>query len=196
MLHVRETALPDVKIVVPEVFTDKRGYFKEVFSTAKYAQIGITERFVQDNISQSNKNVLRGMHYNLSAAKLVQALRGSIYDVVVDMRETSAAYKKWFGCRLTAQNHWQVYIPAGFAHGFVSLEDDTEVLYKTTGEYSLPHNRGIIWNDPDLAIPWPVETPILSEADRQWPLLRDAERIRAAPLHRREQSGAQSIKPE
>lgn len=156
MLEVRDTTLLEVKIVVPEVFNDSRGFFKEVYSRQKYVEIGVLDDFVQDNVSHSKKNVLRGMHYDLRMAKLVQALHGCIYDVVVDMREHSATYKKWFGCRLSAANHWQVYVPRGFAHGFLTLSHDALVLYKQSAPYAPEHERLLRWDDPSVAIQWPL----------------------------------------
>ncbi|MDQ6825976.1 MAG: dTDP-4-dehydrorhamnose 3,5-epimerase [Candidatus Eremiobacteraeota bacterium] len=167
MLQVEETAFGDVKLVIPQVHADERGYFKEVFSKRKYAQIGISSDFVQDNVSRSEKNVLRGMHYNPGVAKLVQALHGTIYDVVVDMRASSPFYKEWFGCRLSAQNHRQLYIPAGFAHGFLTLSNEALVLYKQSDFYDPEHDRILAWNDPSVGIEWPLDgaIPTLSARD-------------------------------
>ncbi len=167
MLEVKETRFSEVKIVIPEVFDDRRGFFKEVFSRPKYAEIGIVDDFVQDNVSHSKRNVLRGMHYDLRMSKLVQALHGAIYDVVVDMREESSLYKKWFGCRLSAQNHWQLYVPPGFAHGFFTLSDAALVTYKQSAIYAPEYERLLVWNDPSVAIEWPLNgtTPVLSEKD-------------------------------
>ncbi|MDQ6932899.1 MAG: dTDP-4-dehydrorhamnose 3,5-epimerase [Candidatus Eremiobacteraeota bacterium] len=171
MLEVRETSFAEVKIIVPEVFNDARGSFEEVFSRPKYAAIGILDEFIQDNVSRSRKNVLRGMHYDLRMAKLVQTLHGAIYDVVVDMREDSKFYKKWFGCRLTAENHWQLYVPAGFAHGFVTLSDEALVMYKQSATYAPEQERLLRWDDPTVAIEWPpgAATAVLSAKDAAGP---------------------------
>ncbi len=171
MLEVRETSFAEVKIVVPEVFSDARGFFEEVFSRPKYAAIGILDDFIQDNVSHSKKNVLRGMHYDLRMAKLVQTLQGAIYDVVVDMRQDSKFYKKWFGCRLTAENHWQLYVPAGFAHGFLTLSDEALVMYKQSATYAPEHERLLRWDDPTVAIEWLLgATPaVLSAKDAAGP---------------------------
>lgn len=171
MLEVRETSFVEVKIVVPEVFNDARGFFEEVFSRLKYAAIGILDDFIQDNVSHSRKDVLRGMHYDLRMAKLVQTVHGAIFDVVVDMREESHLYKKWFGCRLTAENHWQLYVPAGFAHGFLTLSDEAVVMYKQSAIYAPEHERLLRWNDPSVAIEWPLggATAILSAKDAAGP---------------------------
>lgn len=171
MLEVRETSFAEVKIVVPEVLSDRRGFFKEVFSGPKYAEIGVLDDFVQDNVSHSKKNVLRGMHYDLRMAKLVQALHGAVYDVVVDVREDSSTYKRWFGCRLSAENHWQLYVPRGFAHGFITLSDDALILYKQSALYAQEHERLLRWDDPSVAIEWPLAgaKPVLSAKDAAGP---------------------------
>ncbi len=167
MLRLIATRFSEVKIIVPDVFEDNRGYFKEVFSRSKYAEIGIEDEFVQDNVSLSRKNVLRGMHYDQRMTKLVQALQGAIYDVVVDLREGSPAYKRWFGCRLTAENRQQLYVPAGFAHGFLTLSDEALVMYKQSATYAAEHERTIGWNDPSVGIEWPLHgaLPVLSAKD-------------------------------
>lgn len=166
-LEFHPTKLADVRLVVPKLFGDDRGYFKEAFSEPKYAKIGIAGRFVQDNVSFSRKNVLRGMHYDLRMAKLVQALVGSIYDVCVDLREGSATYKQWLGFELSAENHRQIYIPPGVAHGFLTLSDEAIVMYKQTALYDPAHERAISWRDPSVGIDWPLNgcSPILSAKD-------------------------------
>lgn len=167
MLQTRQTKFPDVLIVVPDVFHDDRGYFKEAFSDQKYAQLGITGPFVQDNLSVSRKGVLRGMHYDFRMAKLVQCLKGSVFDAVVDMREGSPTYKQWNGVELSGENHLQLYVPAGFAHGFYVLSESAEVLYKQTALYDPGRERAISWRDPSVGIVWPLEdeAPILSAKD-------------------------------
>ncbi|MEO6913166.1 MAG: dTDP-4-dehydrorhamnose 3,5-epimerase [Candidatus Baltobacteraceae bacterium] len=161
------TKLAGVQLIVPKVLDDDRGYFKETFSEPKYAQIGIAGPFVQDNVSFSRRNVLRGMHYDLRMGKLVQALVGSIYDVCVDLREDSVTYKQWLGFELSAENHRQVYIPPGVAHGFLTLSDAAIVMYKQTATYDSAHERAISWQDPSVAIAWPLSgsAPILSAKD-------------------------------
>lgn len=166
MLETHPTKFAEVKIVVPAVFCDGRGYFKETFSQPKYAQIGIDATFVQDNVSRSRKGVLRGMHYDMRMAKLVQCLSGSVYDVFVDMREGSPTYRQWDGVELSAENHRQVYIPAGFAHGFYTLSDEAIVMYKQTAVYDPAHERAVRWNDAAIGIVWPLDgEPTLSPKD-------------------------------
>lgn len=158
---------PDVLVVVPDVHSDRRGFFKEVFSQSKYAQLGIRGPFVQDNVSRSRRNVLRGMHYDMRMAKLVQCLAGAIYDVIVDMREGSPTYKQWDAVELTGDNHWQLYVPAGFAHGFYVLSEYATVHYKQTALYDPAQERGVHWRDPDIRIDWPLDgkEPLVSPKD-------------------------------
>ncbi len=167
MLATLATKFPEVIVVVPQVHADDRGFFKEVFARAKYETLGITQPFVQDNVSRSRKGVLRGMHYDLRMAKLVQCLEGAIYDVVADVRAGSPTAGRWDAVELTQDNHRQVYIPAGFAHGFYVLSDFATVLYKQTAPYDPAHERGIAWDDPALAIEWPLDgrQPVLSSKD-------------------------------
>ena len=167
MLHRLATKFPEVAIVVPDVFPDDRGYFKEVYSQKKYEAIGVSGPFVQDNVSVSRRDVLRGMHYDLRMAKLVQCIDGAIWDVVADMREGSPTYKQWDAVELTSENHRQLYVPAGFAHGFYVLSERAVVLYKQTAAYDPAQERAISWRDPQLAIVWPLQgrTPLLSAKD-------------------------------
>ena len=167
MLETRPTKFSEVLVVVPTAFADDRGYFKEVYSERSYAQAGIADRFVQDNLSVSRKGVLRGMHYDLRMAKLVQCLEGEIFDVVVDMRDGSPTFKQWDGLTLSGENHRQVYVPAGFAHGFYVLSDRAIVLYKQTALYDPAQERAIGWRDPEIGIEWPLRgnAPILSPKD-------------------------------
>ncbi|MFN2527947.1 MAG: dTDP-4-dehydrorhamnose 3,5-epimerase [Candidatus Baltobacteraceae bacterium] len=166
-MKVLETSIADVKLVAPDVFKDERGFFKEAFHESRYAQNGIRGPFLQDNVSLSSRNVLRGMHYDVRMGKLVQALFGRVYDVVVDMREGSATYKQWDGFELTAENHYQVYVPPGVAHGFLTLSDKAIVLYKQTALYDPSQERAISWRDPSVNIEWPLggEQPVLSSKD-------------------------------
>ncbi len=167
MLETRQTKFPGVVILVPEVFHDDRGYFKETFSELKYAQLGVSGRFVQDNVSVSRKGVLRGMHYDLRMAKLVQCLDGRIFDAIVDMREGSPTYKQWISLELSGENHFQIFVPPGFAHGFYVSSDRAIVLYKQTALYDPSQERAISWRDPGIGIDWPLEgaAPVLSAKD-------------------------------
>lgn len=166
MIAVHKTDFPDAKIYVPDVFHDQRGYFKETYSTDKYAALGMTDVWVQDSVSRSKRNVIRGMHYDLRMAKLVQVLLGAIYDVIVDVREGSPTFKRWQGFELSADNHRQLYVPKGFAHGFLALSDEVVVHYKMTALYDPKHEGLLSWRDPQVAIAWPLQgEPILSPKD-------------------------------
>ncbi len=169
-MNILPTEIPDVLILEPRVFEDDRGFFMESYNSKAFAEkAGITEQFVQDNHSRSCKNVLRGLHYQIqqSQGKLVRATVGSIFDVVVDIRKQSPTFGHWVSCTLTAENKRMLWVPAGFAHGFLVVSDVAEVLYKTTDYYAPQHERCILWNDPDIAINWPLtEAPILSAKDQ------------------------------
>ena len=170
MIQVRDTNFTEAKIYVPDVFDDDRGYFKETYSRDKYAALGMRDEWVQDSVSRSSRNVIRGMHYDMRMAKLVQALVGRIYDVIVDMRLESPTYKRWQGFDLTADNHLQLYVPKGFAHGFIALADDNVVLYKMTAHFDPAHERILSWKDPSVGIRWPlVGEPQLSKKDAEAP---------------------------
>lgn len=170
MIQVLDTDFPDAKIYIPDVFHDARGYFKETYSRDKYAAAGMRDEWVQDSVSRSARNVLRGMHYDLRMAKLVQVLVGSIFDVIVDVREGSPTYKRWQGFELSADNHRQLYVPAGFAHGFVALGDDNIVNYKMTAHHDPAHERIMSWKDPSVGIRWPLTgAPIMSRKDAEAP---------------------------
>ncbi|MDQ6931372.1 MAG: dTDP-4-dehydrorhamnose 3,5-epimerase [Candidatus Eremiobacteraeota bacterium] len=162
-----ETGISGVKLITPDVFKDDRGFFKETFSSRRYAAAGIAETFVQDNVSFSVRNVLRGMHYDPRMSKLVQAVVGRIFDVVVDMREGSPTFKQWDGFELTGENHYQVFVPPGVAHGFLTLSDKAVVLYKQTAVYDPQCERAIGWADPSVNIEWPLDgkAPLLSPKD-------------------------------
>ncbi|PZR56003.1 MAG: dTDP-4-dehydrorhamnose 3,5-epimerase [Candidatus Meridianibacter frigidus] len=166
-MQVLPTKFAPVKIVVPDVFSDERGYFQEIYSARRYAQAGIDAQFVQDNVSFSRKGVLRGMHYDWRISKLVQVLRGRVFDVFVNMDESSPTYKQWDAVELSADNHRQVFLPPGFAHGFLTLSDKAVVAYKQTAHYDPAHERGISWCDPAVGIDWPLlgSRPILSSKD-------------------------------
>ena len=172
------TSLKDVVILEPKVFGDERGFFLEAYNEATFRALGLPTRFMQDNHSGSRKGVLRGLHYQLkqSQGKLVRALRGEIFDVAVDLRRDSAQFGQWFGLVLSAENKRSLWIPPGFAHGFLVLTDFAEVSYKATELYAPTFERSILWNDPAIGIEWPLEgEPTLSEKDRAGSLLADAE---------------------
>lgn len=170
--------ISDVILVEPKVFRDERGFFMETYSAPEFKANGIPYDFVQDNHSKSQKGVLRGLHYQLEPmeqGKLVRCIRGRIWDVAVDIRKGSPWYGKWVAVELSEENKLMLWVPPGFAHGFVALEDNTEVIYKVTKGYSPQHDRGIIWNDQDIKIGWPIDDPILSEKDKNQPRLKEAE---------------------
>ncbi len=170
--------IPDVILIEPRVFPDARGFFLETYKYSDFAAHGIPETFVQDNHSRSIRGVLRGLHYQNppgAQGKLVRAVRGAIFDVAVDIRPDSATFGQWVGEMLSDENHHMLYIPPGFAHGFLTLSDVADVSYKTTAEYAPELDSGIIWNDPTIAIQWPVQTPILSPKDAALPRLLEAD---------------------
>lgn len=172
MIRTYNTRFAGARVFEPDVFQDERGYFKEIYSREKYGALGLHDTFVQDNISRSGRNVIRGMHYDARVAKLVQALMGAIYDVIVDMREGSPTYRQWESFELSETNHRQLYVPAGFAHGFLSLADEVIVSYKQSAAYDPAHERGVAWDDPGLGIVWPLTgEPIVSAKDCRWPRL-------------------------
>jgi len=169
-----ETKLNGVVLVEPDVFNDPRGYFLETYHAGKYAEGRIAGPFVQDNFSHSVRGTLRGLHYQLkrTQGKLVMALAGRVFDVAVDIRKGSPTFGQWVGVELSGENKRQLYIPPGFAHGFCVLSETADVLYKCTDVYSPKDERGIIWNDPTLAIAWPVTEPLVSQKDRSYQALR------------------------
>lgn len=169
--------LPEVIIVEPELFEDGRGYFTEMYHQRKFEEAGIKGNFVQDNRSLSHKRTIRGLHYQLGRpqAKLTWVLSGQAFDVVVDIRKSSPDFGKWFGINLSDENKRGLYIPPNFAHGFCVLSKEADFFYKCTDFYSPDHERSIRWNDPDIAIDWPIKDPILSEKDVKSPFLKDAE---------------------
>ena len=170
-MKVSKAPIDGLLIIEPEVFRDPRGMFYEVYAASRYKEHGIPAHFVQDNHSVSEKGVLRGLHYQINPGqdKLVRVTRGEVFDVAVDIRKQSPTCGKWWGLSLSETNNLQLYIPVGFAHGFCVLSESAEVLYKCSDYYSPENERGIIWNDPELAIDWPVENPILSEKDTAYP---------------------------
>lgn len=173
-----KTELPGLVVIEPRVFEDPRGYFMETFHRQRFAEAGLPAEFVQDNHSRSIRGTLRGLHYQIENAqgKLVRCVRGEIFDVGVDLRPGSPTFGRWFGAALSEANRRQLYIPAGFAHGFCVLSEMADVVYKCTALYSPPHERTILWNDPALAIAWPIEDPLLSDKDRRGQSLAQAER--------------------
>jgi dTDP-4-dehydrorhamnose 3,5-epimerase len=174
-MQVTPQAFPEVLLIEPKVFRDRRGYFLEIFQARRYPEYGVPPTFVQDNVSFSLKGVVRALHYQLRfpQGKLVIPLNGVIWDVVVDIRRGSPTFGKYLAVSLTADPCRQLYVPPGFAHGFAVVSDEATVLYKCTDYYHPEDEYGIIWNDPDLAIPWPVATPLLSDKDQKFPQLKD-----------------------
>jgi dTDP-4-dehydrorhamnose 3,5-epimerase len=177
-VKVAPTAVPDVLVLEPKVFGDQRGFFLESWNERTFAAAGIRAHFVQDNHSRSGRNVLRGLHYQLGQAqgKLVRAIAGEIYDVALDVRRASPTFGRWVGERLSADNRRILWIPPGFAHGFLVVSEAAEVLYKATDYYAPEHERTIAWDDPELAISWPLAgPPVLSAKDAAGTRFRDAE---------------------
>jgi len=178
-MQVAATALPEVLVIEPKVFGDARGYFFESFNRRAFGEaIGTDLDFVQDNVSRSIRGVLRGLHYQIEQAqgKLVRCIEGEVFDVAVDIRRSSARFGQWAGIALSAENKRAVWIPRGFAHGFLVVSPFAEIIYKTTDYYAPEHERAIAWDDPDLAIAWPLEVaPTLSPKDRNGVRLREAE---------------------
>ena len=174
-MKVIETALPGVLIIEPKVFGDARGFFIETFQLERYREIGITQPFVQDNHSRSPHGVLRGLHYQKTRpqGKLVRVSRGAVYDVAVDVDPKSPTFGRYVGVELSDDNHRQIWIPPGYAHGFCVLSALADFEYKCTDLYFPEDEGGGIWNDPDVAIPWPISAPRLSDKDTRNPTLRD-----------------------
>jgi dTDP-4-dehydrorhamnose 3,5-epimerase len=174
-MKVLPTRIPGVVVLEPRVFPDERGFFLETWSRERYADAGIAPTFVQDNLSFSRRHVLRGMHFQNPApqGKLVSVLDGAVYDVAVDLRRSSPTFGEWVGVELSSENHRQMYVPEGFAHGFVVTSDTALFSYKCTRAYSPHEERSLRWDDPDVGIEWPVSTPVLSAKDAGAPRLRD-----------------------
>jgi dTDP-4-dehydrorhamnose 3,5-epimerase len=169
------TSLPGVTIVEPRVFTDHRGFFMETYRKSEFAAAGIDAEFVQDNHSRSVRGTLRGLHLQRapkSQGKLVRVLEGEVFDVAADVRPDSPTYGVWVSVVLSAENRRSVFIPSGYAHGFCVTSPEAQILYKTTDEYAPELEWGVRWDDPLLAIRWPLSDPLLSERDQHWPLLR------------------------
>jgi dTDP-4-dehydrorhamnose 3,5-epimerase len=174
-----EAAIPDILIVKPMVFTDARGFFMETYQARAFAAAGIEATFVQDNQSRSRRGTLRGLHYQIHhpQGKLVRVLAGEVFDVAVDLRRSSPSYGRWVGLRISAEEQQQLWIPAGFAHGFYVTSEWAEVLYKTTDFYAAEWERTLRWDDPAVGIPWPIQGggPLLSGKDAQGATLAEAE---------------------
>ncbi len=185
--EVQATALPEVLILQPKVFGDARGFFFESFNQRDFEQVtGVRTAFVQDNHSRSSRGVLRGLHYQIQQAqgKLVRVTQGEVFDVAVDLRRDSPRFGRWAGVHLSAENQRQLWVPPGFAHGFLVLSDSADFLYKTTDYWAPAHERSLRWNDPAVGIawPWPVDTmPQLAAKDAAAPLLADAEVFASTP---------------
>jgi dTDP-4-dehydrorhamnose 3,5-epimerase len=168
-MKIIQTEIPEVLILEPRTFSDARGYFFEAYNERSFVSAGISDRFVQDNQSHSQKGVLRGLHFQVDQeqGKLIRVITGEIFDVAVDLRRGSPNLGKWIGIRLSAASHHMVWIPKGFAHGFYTLSEHADVHYKVTDFYAPQHERTLLWNDPEIAVKWPLQgEPVLSEKDR------------------------------
>jgi dTDP-4-dehydrorhamnose 3,5-epimerase len=178
-MQIQTTAIPDLLIIEPKVFGDERGFFFESFNERRFTELtGVKTNFVQDNHSKSAKNVLRGLHYQIQQAqgKLVRVIAGEVLDVAVDIRKSSPTFGRWVGVTLSATNNRQLWIPEGFAHGFIVTSESAEFLYKTTDYWAPEHERSILWNDPAIGIQWPTDAePLLSGKDKVGQLLAEAE---------------------
>lgn len=180
-MTVAALAIADVKMITPPRFTDPRGFFSETWQQARWADAGIPGPFIQDNHAVSTaRGVLRGLHCQIGAnaqGKLVRCVRGAIFDVAVDLRHGSPTYGQWVGAEISAENWTQIWVPPGFLHGYCTLTEETEVIYKVTAPYDKPAERGVIWNDPDVGIAWPIAADqlLLSDKDKILPRLRDCD---------------------
>ena len=178
VMEIVETGIPDLYVVKPTVFKDSRGYFFESYNKEVFLRSGIDQNFVQDNESKSAKGVLRGLHFQkppFAQGKLVRVIKGAVRDVAVDLRKSSSTYGKWASIDLTEDNKWMYWVPPGFAHGFVTLEDDTVFFYKCTNVYNKSSEGSIRWDDPDLNIDWGISNPLLSDKDKVSPFFADFE---------------------
>ena len=170
--------IPEVMLIEPKIYKDERGFFMETFKKSEFAANGILDEFIQDNLSHSTKGILRGLHYQknpAAQAKLVMVLKGEVFDVAVDIRKGSPTYGKWVALTLSDKKFQMLYIPKGFAHGFCVLSEETDFVYKVTSEYAPECDRGVLWNDPNIGVEWPISQPILSAKDIKLPLLKDAD---------------------
>ncbi len=174
-MKISPTRLKDVLLVEPRVFEDERGFFMETYVRDGFREQGIDVEFVQDNHAKSTRGVLRGMHYQVHHGqdKLVRVVQGEVFDVAVDVRQNSTTFGQWVGVTLSADNKQQLFVPKGFAHGYCVLSDMAEFVYKCSDTYHPEDEGGLIWNDPDVGIEWPIDNPILSEKDKQHPRLKD-----------------------
>jgi dTDP-4-dehydrorhamnose 3,5-epimerase len=175
------TSIDGVLLFEPSVFSDDRGWFMEFYRESTFQAMGLAARFVQDNFSMSRRGVVRGLHFQVepfAQGKLITCIRGAIFDVVVDLRPDSKTFGKWESVELSDDNKMVCYVPEGFAHGFQALKESNRVLYKCTTEYSKEHEAGLLYSDPDLAIPWPLPSPSLSEKDLSLPSFADWKRLR------------------
>lgn len=174
-MKMRHTSLQGVFIIEPQVSADERGFMMETYHQRRYAETGINCNFVQDNLSRSVRGTLRGLHYQLeyAQAKLIQVIRGVVYDVVVDIRRGSPNFGQWAGVNLSEENKHMLFVPEGFAHGFCVLSEVADVVYKCSDFYAPEDEGGILWSDPDIAIAWPVANPLLSDKDSRLPCLAD-----------------------
>lgn len=173
----KKLKIQDLILIEPKIYSDDRGYFLEIYKETDFVDNGISETFIQDNHSFSLKNVIRGLHYQLppkDQGKLVTVIKGAIFDVAVDIRQHSNTYKQWVSVILSDENASVFYIPSGFAHGFLALTNKVHVVYKCTEEYSVEHEFGVIWNDPDINVLWPIKNPIISKKDSELPLLKNS----------------------
>jgi dTDP-4-dehydrorhamnose 3,5-epimerase len=174
-MKVTKTKLQGVVIIEPDVYQDERGFFLQTYQETDYLKAGVTEKFVQDNHSRSTRGVLRGLHFQTKKpqGKLVRVTHGAVYDVAVDINPESPTFTEWVGIELNEDNHLQLYIPPGYAHGFAVLSESADFLYKCTDYFDPGNEIGIAWNDPDIAIDWPIGSPIVSEKDSKWTNLSD-----------------------
>ena len=174
-MQVQTTTIPGLLVIQPQVFGDPRGFFLETFQQQRYREAGITADFVQDNYSRSSQGILRGLHYQIQhpQGKLVQVLHGKVFDVVVDLRKPSPAFGRWFSIELSEETCRQVFVPPGCAHGFCVLSDEADYMYQVTEYWDGSDATGVAWNDPDLAVPWPISDPIVSERDQHNPTMRE-----------------------
>lgn len=172
---VENLSIPEVKLVKPRFFPDDRGFFQQTYHEKQYREAGIDVRFVQDNWSRSAKGVLRGLHYQLkhSQDKLVSVIRGEVFDVAVDIRRGSPTFGKWVGAILSEENHYQLFVPKGFAHGFCVLSDQVDFVYKCSDFYTPGDEYGVCWNDPDISIKWPMTDVLVSPKDQNAPFLKN-----------------------
>ncbi len=174
-MKVLNTSLSGVLIIEPRAFEDKRGFFMETYHQKRYIEVGLDLPFVQDNLSHSIRGTLRGLHYQLKhpQAKLIQVIKGAVFDVAVDIRQGSPSFGQWTCVHLSDENKLQLYVPEGFAHGFCTLSDTAIVMYKCSDFYDPDSEGGVLWSDPDLGIDWPMDDPLLSDKDNKYPCLKD-----------------------